>query len=78
MKNDFSYPLEKKERDQVRITIEIQKPTEKKIANDAIVGKAIIELEGEQIGFRNIFYSDTCPKIQLGICFVFKIFSTAS
>ncbi|MFD4705584.1 serine hydrolase [Gottfriedia sp. NPDC058432] len=63
MKNDFSYPLDKKERDQVRITIEMQKPTKKKIANDAIVGKAIIELEGEQIGFRNIFYSDSKVKI---------------
>jgi len=63
MKNDFSYPLDKKERDQVRITIEMQKPTKKKIANDAIVGKAIIELEGEQIGFRNIFYSDSKVKV---------------
>lgn len=63
MKNDFSYPLDKKERDQVRITIEMQKPTKKKIANDAIVGKAIIELEGEQIGFRNIFYSDSKIKV---------------
>lgn len=63
LKNDFSYPLEKKERDQVRITIEMQKPTKKKIANDAIVGKAIIELEGEQIGFRNIFYSDSKVKV---------------
>ncbi|MEE6451810.1 D-alanyl-D-alanine carboxypeptidase family protein [Gottfriedia acidiceleris] len=63
IKNDFSYPLDKKERDQVRITIEMQKPTKKKIANDAIVGKAIIELEGEQIGFRNIFYSDSKVKV---------------
>ncbi|MFF2875585.1 D-alanyl-D-alanine carboxypeptidase family protein [Gottfriedia sp. NPDC057991] len=63
MKNDFSYPLDKKERDQVRITIEMQKPTKKKIANDAIVGKAIIELEGEQIGFRNIFYSESKVKV---------------
>lgn len=63
MKNDFSYPLDKNERDQVRITIEMQKPTEKKIANDAIVGKAIIELEGEQIGFRNIFYSESKVKV---------------
>ncbi len=63
LKNDFSYPLEKKERDQVRITIEMQKPTKKKIANNAIVGKAIIELEGEQIGFRNIFYSDSKVKV---------------
>ncbi|MGG0178354.1 D-alanyl-D-alanine carboxypeptidase family protein [Gottfriedia acidiceleris] len=63
MKNDFSYPLDKKERDQVRITIEMQKPTKKKIANDAIVGKAIIELEGEQIGIRNIFYSDSKVKV---------------
>jgi D-alanyl-D-alanine carboxypeptidase len=63
MKNDFSYPLDKKERDQVRITIEMQKPTKKKIANDAIVGKAIIELEGEQIGFRNIFYIDSKVKV---------------
>lgn len=63
MKNDFSYPLDKKEREQVRITIEMQKPTKKKIANDAIVGKAIIELEGEQIGFRNIFYSDSKVKV---------------
>ncbi|MFB7141015.1 serine hydrolase [Gottfriedia sp. NPDC056225] len=63
LKNDFSYPLEKKERDQVRITIEMQKPTKKKIANGAIVGKAIIELEGEQIGVRNIFYSDSKVKV---------------
>lgn len=63
LKNDFSYPLEKKEKDQVRITIEMQKPSNKKIANDAIVGKAIIELEGEQIGFRNIFYSSSKVKV---------------
>ncbi|PEJ53720.1 D-alanyl-D-alanine carboxypeptidase [Bacillus sp. AFS017336] len=63
LKNDFSYPLEKKERDQVRITIEMQKPTKKKIANGAIVGKAIIELEGEQIGVRNIFYSNSKVKV---------------
>ncbi|UPM55918.1 D-alanyl-D-alanine carboxypeptidase [Gottfriedia acidiceleris] len=63
MKNDFSYPLDKKERDQVRITFEMQKPTKQKIANDAIVGKAIIELEGEQIGFRNIFYSESKVKV---------------
>ncbi|WP_088069302.1 D-alanyl-D-alanine carboxypeptidase family protein [Gottfriedia luciferensis] len=63
LKNDFSYPLQKNERDQVRITIEMNKPTNKKIANDAIVGKAIVELEGEQIGFRNIFYSDSKVKV---------------
>ena len=39
------------------------KPSNKKIANDAIVGKAIIELEGEQIGFRNIFYSSSKVKV---------------
>lgn len=63
IKNDFSYPLKKSERKQVTVTFEMKKPTSNKISDDAIVGNAIIELEGEQIGTRNIFYSKSKVKV---------------
>lgn len=63
LKNNFYYPLEDKEKELVTVTFEMKKPTDKRIANDAIVGKAIIELEGEQLGTRNIFYSKSTVKV---------------
>jgi len=63
LKNDFFYPLEEKEKEQVTVTIELEKPTNKRFENDEIVGKAIIELEGEQLGTRNIFYSKSKVKV---------------
>jgi len=63
LKNDFFYPLDEKEKEQVTVTIELEKPTDKRFENDEIVGKAIIELEGEQLGTRNIFYSKSKVKV---------------
>ena len=63
LKNDFFYPLDEKEKEQVTVTIELEKPTDKRFDNEEIVGKAIIELEGEQLGTRNIFYSKSKVKV---------------
>lgn len=63
LKNDFFYPLDEKEKEQVTVTIEMEKPINKQFDNDEIVGKAIIELEGEQLGTRNIFYSKSKVKV---------------
>jgi len=64
LKNDFQFPLDESEKKQVTVTFEMKKPSKnKRIQNDEIVGKAIIELEGEQIGARNIFYSESKVKV---------------
>jgi serine-type D-Ala-D-Ala carboxypeptidase (penicillin-binding protein 5/6) len=63
LKNDFYYPLNKEERKQVTVTFEMKKPVKKRFEDREIVGKAIIELEGEQIGTRNIFYSESKVKV---------------
>ncbi len=63
LKNDFFYPLNEKEKELVTVTFELKKLTDKQYENDEIVGKAIIELEGEQLGTRNIFYSKSKVKV---------------
>lgn len=63
VKNEFYYPLNKDERKQVTVTFEMKKPIKKHFEDQEIVGKAFIELEGEQIGARNIFYSESKVKV---------------
>ena len=61
IKNEFSYPLMKEEREKVKVELKLLKPkrnwTEKKNIPE-IVGKAMIYLDGKQIGSRSIFYGE--------------------
>ncbi|MFX3624728.1 MAG: D-alanyl-D-alanine carboxypeptidase family protein [Ectobacillus sp.] len=56
IKNDFSYPLAKKEMKKVTVNIKLEKYGKNTQAG-AVVGRATIYLGGKSIGERNIFYS---------------------
>jgi len=63
IKNNFEYPLSNKEEKEVTILYQMKKPTKNNPHEGQIVGKAIIKLDGKEIGFRNIFYSNSAIKI---------------
>jgi D-alanyl-D-alanine carboxypeptidase len=63
IKNNFEYPLSNNEEKDVTILYQMKKPTEKNLHNGQIVGKAIIKLDGQEIGTRNIFYNSSAVKI---------------
>jgi D-alanyl-D-alanine carboxypeptidase (penicillin-binding protein 5/6) len=56
LNTDFIYPLKVDEKDKITVDVKLQEPR-KKQRDGAIVGKAIIYMDGEVIGERNIFYS---------------------
>jgi D-alanyl-D-alanine carboxypeptidase len=63
IKNNFEYPLSNEEEKEVTILYQMKKPTKNNPQDGQIVGKAIIKLEGKEIGYRNIFYSNSSVKI---------------
>ncbi|WP_407648401.1 D-alanyl-D-alanine carboxypeptidase family protein [Gottfriedia endophytica] len=63
IKNNFEYPLSNEEEKEVTILYQMKKPTKDNPQDGQIVGKAIIKLEGKEIGYRNIFYSNSSVKI---------------
>jgi len=63
IKNNFEYPLSNEEEKKVTILYQMKKPTKNNPQDGQIVGKAIIKLDGKEIGYRNIFYSKSSVKI---------------
>jgi len=62
IKNEFTYPLTKKEQEQVEVKIKLLKPKKEWDERERIpeiVGKAHIYLNGEKIGTRTIFYGQS-------------------
>lgn len=60
--NEYTYPLSEEEKEQVTLDIKLLTPKKEwKNANQVprIVGKAIVKLDGEAIGSRNIHYQPT-------------------
>jgi D-alanyl-D-alanine carboxypeptidase (penicillin-binding protein 5/6) len=55
LKNELSYPLMEKEKN--KVSVDIQLFQNKKPADGEVVGKAILKLDGEPVGERNVFYS---------------------
>ncbi|MFB5282023.1 serine hydrolase [Peribacillus sp. Hz7] len=62
IQNEFTYPLTKKEQEQVEVKIKLLKPKKEWDERERIpeiVGKAHIYLNGEKIGTRTIFYGQS-------------------
>ncbi|MFD3446160.1 serine hydrolase [Microbacteriaceae bacterium 4G12] len=53
---DFAYPLTTEEQKQVTVNVELEK-RDKQPKDGEMIGKAVVYLDGEQVGSRNVFYS---------------------